>query len=109
LVIGFWAGPNPSLVLFALTSILASGPRSARRSALPVFILATLAVVEIVLVSNLVTPTKTQALLRTLHDWARAFRQQILVAMFTLVGLALVAQGAAACEPAAATGRRGHF
>jgi hypothetical protein len=58
-----------------------------------VFILETLAVVEIVLVSNMVTPTKTQGILRTLHDWARAYRRQILVAMFTLVGLALVAQG----------------
>src|ERR1700758_5400012 len=95
LVIGFWAGPNPSLVLFALTTILASGATIGTQiGAAIVFILATLAVVEIVLVSNLVTPTKTQALLRTLHDWARAYRQQILVAMFTLVGLALVAQGA---------------
>ena len=73
LVIGFWAGPNPSLVLFALATILA--------------------VVEIVLVSNLVAPTRTQELLRLLHDWARAYRRQILVAIFTLVGLALVAQG----------------
>jgi Condensation domain len=30
---------------------------------------------------------------RTLHDGARAYRQQLLVAMFTLVGPALVAQG----------------
>jgi hypothetical protein len=29
-----------------------------------------------------------------LHDWARAYRQQILAAMFALVGLALIAQGA---------------
>ena len=57
------------------------------------FIVETLAVVEIVLLSNLVTPTKTEALLRLIHDWARAYRRQILVAMLTLVGLALVAQG----------------
>jgi hypothetical protein len=95
LVIGFWAGPNPSLALFALTTILASGATIGTQiGAAIVFILETLAVVEVALVSNLVTPTKTQALLRTLHDRARAYRQQILVAMFTLVGLALVAQGA---------------
>jgi Sap, sulfolipid-1-addressing protein len=57
-----------------------------------VFIVETLAVVEIVLLSNLVAPTKTEAILR-LHDWARSYRRQILVAMLTLVGLALVAQG----------------
>jgi Sap, sulfolipid-1-addressing protein len=45
------------------------------------------------LLSNLVAPAKTEALLRLLHDWARAYRRQILVAMLTLVGLALVAQG----------------
>jgi Sap, sulfolipid-1-addressing protein len=94
LVIGFWAGPNPSLVLFALTTILASGVALGTQiGAAIVFILETLAVVEIVLVSNLVAPTRTQELLRLLHDWARAYRRQILVAMFTLVGLALVAQG----------------
>ncbi len=35
----------------------------------------------------------SSAVLRLLHDWSRAYRRQILVAMFTLVGLALVAQG----------------
>ena len=95
LVIGFWAGPNPTLVIFALTTILASGATIGTQiGAAIVFILETLAVVEIVLVSNVVTPTKTQALLRQLHDWARTYRRQILVAMFTLVGLALVVQGA---------------
>jgi hypothetical protein len=95
LVIGFWAGPNPSLVIFALTTILASGATIGTQiGAAIVFILETLAVVEIVLISNLVTPTKTQALLRLLHDWARAYRRQILTAMFALVGLALVVQGA---------------
>jgi Sap, sulfolipid-1-addressing protein len=93
-VIGFWAGPNPFLVIFALTTILASGATIGMQiGAAIVFILETLAVVEIVLLSNLVTPTKTQALLRLLNDWARAYRRQILVAMFTLVGLARVAQG----------------
>lgn len=94
LVIGFWAGPNPSLVIFALTTILASGaPIGTQIGAATVFILETLAIVEIVLVSNLVTPTKTEAVLRRVHDWARNYRRQILVAMLTLVGVALMAQG----------------
>jgi uncharacterized protein YggT (Ycf19 family) len=94
LAIGFWAGPNPSLVIFALATILASGAAIGTQiGAAIVFIVETLAVVEIVLLSNLVAPAKTEALLRLLHDWARAYRRQILVAMLTLVGLALVAQG----------------
>jgi hypothetical protein len=94
LVIGFWAGPNPSLVIFALATILASGAAIGTQiGAATVFIVETLAVVEVVLLSNLVAPTQTEALLRRLHDWARSYRRQILVAMLTLVGLALVAQG----------------
>jgi hypothetical protein len=94
LVIGFWAGPQPSLVIFALTTILSSGAAIGTQiAAAIVFIVETLAVVEIVLASNLVTPTKTQAALRLLHDWVRGYRRQILVAIFTLVGLALVTQG----------------
>lgn len=94
LAVGFWAGPNPSLVVFALATILPSGaPIGIQICAAIMFIIETLAIVEIVLVSNLVAPAKTEALLRRLHDWARSYRRQILVVMLTLVGLALVAQG----------------
>jgi hypothetical protein len=93
-VIGFWAGPNPSLVLFALTTILTSGVAIGMQiAAAVVFVVETLAIVEIVLVCNLLAPAKTQAFLRLLHDWVRARRQQVLIVMLTLVGLALVAQG----------------
>jgi hypothetical protein len=93
-VIGFWAGPPPSLVIPLLTTILASGAAIGTQiSAAIAFVVVTLAVVEIILVSHLATPTRTQAVLRLLHDWARARRRQILVAMFTVVGVALVAQG----------------
>jgi hypothetical protein len=94
LVIGFWAGPNPSLVMFSLTTILASRAAIGTQiGAAVVFIVVSLAVVEIVLICNLVAPTKTQAGLRRLHDWVRGYRQQILVAILTLVGIAFVGQG----------------
>jgi len=74
LAIGFWAGPPPSLVIFALTTILASGAAIGTQiAAAVVFVVATLAVVEIVLISNVITPTKTQAGLRMLHDWVRGY------------------------------------
>jgi hypothetical protein len=93
-VIGFWAGPNPSLVLFALTTILASGAAIGTQIGVAVvFIVVSLAVVEIVLLCNVVTPTKTQAALRGVHDWVGGYRTQIVVAILTLVGLAFVAQG----------------
>jgi hypothetical protein len=62
-------------------------------SAAIVFVVGTLAVVEITLVSYLAMPGKTQTVLRPLHDWALANRRKILVAMFAVAGVALVAQG----------------
>lgn len=93
-VIGFWAGPNPSLVTFSLATILASGAAfGAQLGAAVVFIIVSLAVVEVVLISNLVAPARTQAVLRRVHDWVGGYRRQIVVAILTLVGLAFVAQG----------------
>jgi hypothetical protein len=93
-VIGFWAGPNPSLVLFALTTILASGAAIGTQIGVAlVFIVVSLAVVEVVLLCNVITPAKTQAALRKVHDWVGGYRQQIVVAIVTVVGLAFVAQG----------------
>jgi Sap, sulfolipid-1-addressing protein len=94
LAIGFFAAPNPSMVIFGFTTIPTSGAAIGTQiGAAIVFVVETLTVVEIVLLSHLVARTKTEALLRLLHDWSRAYRRQILVAMLTLVGLALVAQG----------------
>jgi hypothetical protein len=95
LVIGFWAGPNPSLVLFSLATILGSGAAiGAQIGAAVVFVIVSLAVVEIVLVCNLLAPSRTHAALRRLHDWVGGCRRQIVVAILALVGTALVAQGA---------------
>ncbi len=94
LAIGVWAGPNPAMVVFGLTAILTSGAAvGVQTGAAIVFIVETLAVVEIVLLSNLIAPNRTEAILRRLHDWTRAYRRQIFVAMLTVVGLVLVAQG----------------
>ena len=93
-VIGFWAGPNPSLVMFSLTTILASGAMFTMQiGAAVVFIVTSLAVVEIVLISNLIAPAGTQAALRRVHDAVGRYRSQLLIAILTLVGTAFVAQG----------------
>jgi len=94
LAIGFFAAPNPSMVIFGLTTIPTSGAAiGVQILAAIVFVIETLALVELVLVGSLAAPLKTQTLLRVLHDWARTHRRQILVAMLALVGLALGAQG----------------
>jgi hypothetical protein len=62
-------------------------------SAAVAFLIGMYAVVEIIFVTYLAWPEKTQAVLRLLHDWARAHRRQVLIAIFTVVGVSQLAQG----------------
>jgi hypothetical protein len=93
-VIGVAMGPQLHGIVFILAIIVASGtPFGIQISAAIVFVFAMLAVEEIILVSNLATPAKTQAFLRRLHDWALAHRRKLVVAIFAVVGVSLVVQG----------------
>ena len=93
-VIGFWAGPNPSLVLFALAVILTSGATlGAQVAVAAVFVVVSLAVVEAVLLCNVVAPAKTEVALRRVHDWVGARRTRIVVLILTMVGCVFIAQG----------------
>lgn len=81
-------------VLFIVAIIAASGASvTAQVSASMVFVVMMYAVVEIILVGYLAAPARTQALLRVLHDWVRTYHRQILVAVFTVVGISQLAQG----------------
>jgi hypothetical protein len=74
--------------------IVASGAAiGAQVCAAIAFVVGWLATVEIILVTYLAAPEKTQAVLRRLHDAARAHRRKILVVMFAVVGVSLVASG----------------
>jgi hypothetical protein len=93
-VIGLANFPAPDVILMLLAIIVASGAAVAMQvSAAVVFILGILAVAEITLVSYLVTPEKTQASLRRLHNWSWAHRRKILVAVAAMGGLSLLANG----------------
>jgi len=73
--------------------IVASGAIGTQVGAVITLIVGMLAVVEIVLVSYLATPAKTQAVLRLLHNWVSAHRPQVLIAISAVVGFSLVANG----------------
>lgn len=94
-LIGFlFGGPGADQMLYVLAIIVASGAAIGTQvSAAIAFIAGVLAVVEITLVGYLVTPAKTQAVLRLLHGWARAHRRKIMIAMCTVGGVSLVANG----------------
>jgi hypothetical protein len=94
LVIGLLMGPAPDTLLFVLGIIVTSGAAIGTQVIAAVaFVAGSLAVVEIIPACYLVTPAKTQAVVRLLHDWARAHRPQVLTAIFTVVGVWLVAYG----------------
>jgi hypothetical protein len=94
-VVGFsFAGAPPDVALFLLAIVVVSGAAIGTQiTATVAFIVGMLAVVEIVLISYLAAPAKTEATVQRLHDWAWAHHRKILVAMCTLAGVMLVAKG----------------
>lgn len=81
-------------VLFVAAIIVASGAAIGMQvSAAIAFLVGMYAVIEVILVTHLAWPAKTEAVLRLLHDWARAHRRHVLIAIFTVVGVSQLAQG----------------
>lgn len=94
-VVGFFfGGPGADEMLYVVAIIVASGAAIGTQvSAAVAYVVGVLAVVEITLACYLARPAQTQALVQRLHDWARAQRRKIVVAMCTVGGVLLVAQG----------------
>lgn len=94
LVIGVLMGPSPDVVLTVLAIVVPSGaPLGSQVGAAIAFVVGILADVEVILMTYLITPAKTEAVLRLLHDWAIAQRRKLLVATFAVIGVFLVATG----------------
>jgi hypothetical protein len=95
LVMGLGTGPPADGMLIVLTAILSAGVAlSTQLIAGTVYVLGTLAIAEIMLVSYLVTPAKTEVVIRWLHDWTRAHWRPLLVTIFGIVGILMLATGA---------------
>jgi hypothetical protein len=93
-VIGLASGPPPLTVLLVLTTIVASGAAIGTQVSLALaWVVGMFAVVEIILVSHVAAPAKTEAVLRLLHNWILAYRRQVLIAMIAVIGVAMVAYG----------------
>lgn len=81
-------------VFFILAIIVASrAPIAAQVSASIAFFFLMYSVVEMILVGYVAAPARTEALLRQLHDWVRTYHRQILVIVFTMVGVSQLAEG----------------
>lgn len=94
-VIGLsFAGAPPDVSLFLLAIVVVSGAAVGTQiGATIAFVIGMLVVVEIVLVSYLAAPAKTEVVVQRLHDWAWAHHRKILVAMCILAGCMLIAKG----------------
>ncbi|OMC46077.1 gap protein [Mycobacterium sp. IS-2888] len=95
-LIGVLMAPSLEGVLIVDAIIVASGAAIGTQiSAAIAFVVGMLAVEEIILVSYLVAPAKTQAAVRVLRDWAWTHRRKIVLVIIAVVGVSLVAQGMA--------------
>lgn len=87
-------GIEPDAGLFLIAILVTSGAALGTQiTVAAVFIVGVLAIVELTLVSYLLAPTKTQAVVQLLHDWALAHRRKILVAMCVVAGISLLIHG----------------
>ena len=78
----------------AIAAILTSGaPMVTQISAAMMFTVVVLAAVEIPLVSYLVTPERTHAVMLHAHEWMRAHRRQLLPAIAAVTGVFLLTSG----------------
>lgn len=93
-VIGVIVVPPLDGLLLVIALIVASGAAiEVQLIAAVAYIIGMLTVEEVILVSHLAAPAKTEAVLRRLHDWTITHQQKILVAFLAVVGLSLVARG----------------
>ncbi len=96
-LVAFAAGVGsvtPPEYAMALTIILASGSTiGTQLSAIVMFTVVVLAVVEVSLLSYLATPAKTQAVMLQLNTWVQAHHRRIIAVMLAAGGVMLVAKG----------------
>lgn len=91
--IGFWTVPLDG-AMFVIAMIATSGVGLGTQIGGAIaFTLIMYAAAEIILVSYLLTPQKTEALLRRLHDWVIGHRTQLFLSICALVGVSMLIQG----------------
>jgi hypothetical protein len=94
LLFGLGYALPPPMALLVDTIVVGSGASIGTQiAAVTVFIFTMLAVFEIVLLSYVIAPVKTQAVLEPVHEWSSHHRQLILIVLFAAVGLWQIVTG----------------
>ena len=85
---------SPLQTTAALLIIATSGaPIFAQLGAAIAFVAIMLAIIEIMLLGYFVAPTKTEALLKSVHGWTQTYNLEFLAIVSAVGGIALVAMG----------------
>jgi hypothetical protein len=93
-VIGLYTGPGIDGAIYVLAIIVPSGATvAAQFGAAVMFVFVMLGIVEVTLVSRLVTPSKTHRVIQVLHEWTLAHGRKLLVGMLAVIGFAMLGQG----------------
>lgn len=93
-IVGVIVVPPLDGLLLVLALIVASGAAlEIQVIAAIAYIIGMLTVEEVILVSHLAAPAKTEAALRRLHDWTVSHTQKILVAFLAVAGITMIARG----------------
>ncbi|MGA5540408.1 GAP family protein [Mycobacterium sp. NPDC051198] len=94
LVCGLGFIPGFPLVLFVATTVVSSGASTGTQIiAVILFVVAMFTVFEVAVISHLIAPARTQAVLQPVHDWALANRRQVMIGIFVMIGLLQVVRG----------------
>lgn len=94
LVCGLGFIPGFPLVLFVATTVVSSGASTGTQIiAVILFVVAMFAVFEVAVISHLIAPARTQAVLQPVHDWALTNRRQVMIGIFVMIGLLQVVRG----------------
>jgi hypothetical protein len=94
LLVGLASGPPPVTVLLVLTTVMASEAAIGAQISITIaWIFGMFAIVEIILVSYLASPRKTETAMRLLHNWVLAHRRRVWIAMIAVVGVVLLTYG----------------
>ncbi|AKK26485.1 GAP family protein [Mycobacterium sp. EPa45] len=91
-VAGLLQGPAPVEYLAVIAVIHASGASiGSQVGASIAFTVAMLAILELLLISYLVHPSRTQATLTSLYNWMRTYRRHLIIVIAGVSGIVLLA------------------
>jgi hypothetical protein len=88
-----YVAPPPTILLVVLIIVGSGASIGTQVSAAIAFVFGVLAILEITLVSYLIAPRRTKAVLEPAHEWALVHRGKVLITLFVAAGAWAVVTG----------------